>query len=230
VLAALASLAHAQSGKITQTNAAGWYIYQGDHPVAGRWGVHVEGQIRRNNIITEWERILLRNGLNYQVNDSTVLSAGYVYVRLSPTGSFSPSVPEQRIYEQVTISQDAGRWNLKHRARFEQVFKNSLSPGPHPVLKGYKYENRARYEISPKRPLSANYYLRFAAEPQIRFGLDFTGRTFYQLRLYSVVGRRLARHWNLESGYMFQYVVPQSGPVYQANHVLRVAVLSDAPF
>lgn len=220
----------AQSGRITQTNAVGWYIYQGDHPIAGRWGVHIEGQIRRNNVITEWERILLRNGLNYQLNDSTALSAGYVYIRLFPTGSFSPSVPEQRAYEQVVISQDAGRWNVKHRIRLEQVFQGSLSSGTHPVFKGYNYQNRARYEISPKRPLSTNYYLRFAAEPQIRFGFDFRGRTFYQLRLYAVAGRRLSRHWNLETGYMFQYVVPQTGPVYQSNHVLRVSVLSDAPF
>jgi hypothetical protein len=218
LLAAFAPLLRAQSGRVTETNAAGWYTYSGDHPISGPWGAHIEAQVRRNHIVTEWERLQFRNGLNYRINDSTVLTAGHVCTRKFPTGEFSPSTGEQRIYEQATFSQDAGDWTLSHLVRFEQVF----TEGP--------YENRFRYGLRPRRPLSRNYFLQLSVEPQVRFGFNYKGRAFYQLRLYSAIGRKLSRYWSVEAGYLYQYIVPRFGPVYESNQVLRVTVSSSVPF
>ncbi len=40
------------SQRISTVNTNGWYNYFGDHPVSERWGVHLEGQWRRHDVIT----------------------------------------------------------------------------------------------------------------------------------------------------------------------------------
>jgi len=192
-------------------------VYSGDHPVAGRWGVHIEAQVRRDSIITKWDRLLFRNGVNYKLNDSVVLSAGHFYIRKFPTGDFSPSTAEHRIYEQASFSENSGAWTLGHRVRFEQLFEEG------------SYQNRLRYRFETRRGLSRSYFLRLSAEPQVRFGFNSRGRTFDQLRLYSAIGRKLSRYWSMETGYMYQYIVPQFGNVFQSNHILRIEVTSKAP-
>lgn len=173
--------------------------------------------MRRDSIVTRWERLLFRNGVNYKLNDSIVFAAGHVYIRKFPTGDFSPSTSEQRIYEQATVSRDSGAWTLIHRVRVEQLFEEG------------RYQNRLRYKFESRRELSRNYFLRLSAEPQVRFGFNSRGRAFNQLRLYSAIGRKLSRYWSVETGYLYQYIVPQFGNVFESNHVLRIEVFSKAP-
>ncbi len=176
--------------------------------------------MRRSDFASGWNSLRFRNGLNFNLSGSVVLTGGFFYALEFPTGNFSPSTSETRIYEQAVISQGAGSWNIGHRVRFEQVF-----------LKGSPaYENRFRYAVQPRRKLTPNYFLQLSGEAIVRFGIDQQGRAFDQLRLYSALGRKLSQYWTVEAGYMQQYVVPRFGQTYQSNHILRIAVQSDVPF
>jgi len=73
----------AAQDRITDHNFHGWFSYFGDHPIAGsKWGAHLEGQFRRHNVITRWQQLLLRPGVNYQATPAVMLTAGYAFVRV----------------------------------------------------------------------------------------------------------------------------------------------------
>ena len=96
-------LAGAQT--IQDTNLHAWFMYFGDHPVNDRWGVHLESQVRRANAGLTWQHLLIRPGINYQLNKNVMLTAGYAYVRTSPYGDVpaKTAFPEHRVFEQALI-------------------------------------------------------------------------------------------------------------------------------
>ncbi len=45
---------------IVDTNATSWWIYTGDHPIAGNWGIFTEIQARRANLLAIWQELVIR--------------------------------------------------------------------------------------------------------------------------------------------------------------------------
>ena len=66
--------------RISTTNQHAWYSYFGDHPVSKRWELHLEGQWRRHDLGLKWQQLLLRQAVNFELNPSVVLTAGYGFV------------------------------------------------------------------------------------------------------------------------------------------------------
>ena len=99
-----------------------WFAYIGDHPFGdSRWGVHLEGQLRREDGVSKWQQFLLRPALNYQPNRLLMLSAGYAYVRSYPRNPTAPR-NEHRIWEQARLSYRTGSIAWMSRYRFENRF------------------------------------------------------------------------------------------------------------
>ena len=122
-----ASCARAQNttGRVWDFNNNGWYMYFGDHQVRDKWGVHLEGQWRRNDVITNWQQLLLRPGVNYQMKENWMLTLGYAYVKTHPYGEhpIAHAFPEHRLYQQLLVKQRVGATRLQHRFRLEQRFE-----------------------------------------------------------------------------------------------------------
>ena len=104
-LMGVAASLHAQTPSFLDLNQHGWYIYNGDHAVKGRWGVHFDLQYRRANVATRWQQFQARPGLNFQATRNVLLTFGYVYTRAYPYGDFpvANAFPEHRIYQQAII-------------------------------------------------------------------------------------------------------------------------------
>ena len=77
--------AQAPPQRLYDHNIHTWFVYAGDHPVAGRWGLHLEAQFRRHDGGVQPQQLLLRPALNYQLNSRIALSAGYAYVTVEPS-------------------------------------------------------------------------------------------------------------------------------------------------
>lgn len=221
-LIACSDLAQAQAERLEDVNALSWYTYSGDHAISDRWGLHIEGQLRRSNFITQTQQVLLRPAVNFELTSSIRATAGYAFVRTSPFGDFPDptAYPEHRAYEEVTFSGE----RLSHRVRLEQRF---LSEAPDA---GWRYQNRFRYALQLRQPLRESVYLQMSAEPQVRFGVNYRGRAFDQQQTYFGLGFKRGDHLRVEFGYMYQFGVPRRGRVYEHNHGFQVNVASDAAF
>jgi Protein of unknown function (DUF2490) len=207
-------------------NFHGWYAYFGDHPVANtRWGVHLEGQFRRHNGITQWQQLLLRPGVNYQATKALTLTAGYAFVRshrysdyAAPASAFN----EHRIWQQAWLRYRTGKVAWSTRLRFENRF---IATGD-----GHRFENRLRTWQQATVPVSRRAYLTAYDEVWFYVKPYVSASAFDQNRAYGAVGLHLSPHWRMEAGYMNQSLLQRSGRVLESNHTIVISLFSNAVF
>ena len=118
--------------RIADHNFHGWYNYFGDHPIAAsKWGIHLEAQVRRHDVATQWQQLLLRPGVNYQASKAVMLTAGYAFVRSSTYSEFAAPAPaslEHRFWQQAWIRYRTGQTSWSTRLRFENRFLGGPDP------------------------------------------------------------------------------------------------------
>lgn len=234
------SLSGQQADRIRAINENGWYMYLGDHPLSGRWGVHLEGQWRRSNVITKWQQLLLRPGVNYDLNEAVMLTAGYAFIDTWPNGEApAPNrFPEHRLFQQALVRQRIGRIQTGHRYRLEQrlLGETQREADGSVNVNRYRYENRFRYMFRANVPLrgrtieKGDWYVGLYNEFFVNFGCNVGYNIFDQNRAYAALGYKLGEIGNLEVGYMQQTSLQRSGRVLEYNHTFQVAVYSNLPF
>jgi hypothetical protein len=212
--------------RIHDHNLHGWYAYFGDHPIAGsRWGVHVEGQVRRHDVITQWQQFLFRPGVNYQVSKSVLLTGGYAFARSNVYSEYAAPAPvshEHRLWEQAWIRFRTGDLGWSTRLRFENRF---LGTGD-----GFRYENRFRVLQQVRIPLAPRKYFTAYDEFWVYVKPYVSNSWFDQNRAYAAIGFDLSRTLRLETGYLNQALLARNGSRLELNHTIMVSFFSTAPF
>jgi len=218
--------------RISDHNFNGWFTYFGDHPVAGsKWGIHLEGQLRRNDFVTKWQQLLLRPGVNYQVSKAVTLTAGYAFVRSNTYSEFAAPAPvsmEHRLWQQAWIRYRTGRINWSTRLRFENRFLGA--PDPRNGGTKYRFENRFRAWQQIKIPIAPKKYFTAYDEFWVYVKPYQSNSLFDQNRAYVALGFDLKPTLRLEVGYMNQTLLVRSGSRLEYNHTIVVSLFSTAPF
>ena len=230
-LAASHALAQSPLPKLLDFNRHAWVSYSGDHAVAGRWGVHFDGQWRRSDLGLKWQQYQLRPGLNYSPSDRILLTLGYVFTKSYPYGDFPvrDAFPEHRIYQQAVIRQPWGSVRLQHRIRMEQRFVRYPTPQP----EVYTYQNRFRYLLKAEIPLKRrpdgqpSWYVPVFDEILIGLPPNYGSRPFDQNRIFAGIGYA-APGASVEVGYLSQFLGQRNGRIFEMNNTLFVAISSNA--
>lgn len=231
--------AQSTPGRVWDANQHGWYMYFGDHQVRGKWGVHLEGQVRRHDVITAWQQLLLRPGVNYQLNDKTLLTLGYAYVKTHPYGEYpiDNAFPEHRLYQQLLVKHRIGTTRLQHRFRTEQRFLGRVIPdnGGTAKVDFWRYQNRFRHFVKAEVPFGRKdkkgpWYGALYNEVFINFAPKQGVTVFDQNRAYAAVGYDYGRIGKLEIGYMNQVLSRRSGTIIEVNHTLQIGFFSNLAF
>lgn len=213
-----------------------WFMYFGDHPVSSKWGIHLEGQVRRANGGLTWQQLLLRPGVNYQLNKYVTLTGGYAYVRSWPFGdrpSGTVIFPEHRFFEQAVVRHKLGAVAIQHRLRQEQRLVGQV-PFRDADVEGWESRHRFRYMLRGDIPLpigsKKQFGLAFYDEFFVQFGANHGPRHLDQNRAYGAFTWKVTPTNRLEFGYLHQYVPQRNGIVVEHNHTLQFALFSTTPF
>ena len=118
--------------------------------------------------------------MNYHINKSVILSAGYDWLVTFPYGKqpISTYQNEHRPFEQLTLKNTVGILYFTHRYRLEQMVlkKSSLNGIRERVSSGYDFSNRARYRFDVTIPINRKtmedktLYLKTFDEVFLNFG------------------------------------------------------------
>lgn len=219
-------------------------MYFGDHPVSPNWGIHLEGQWRRQGFGEKWEYLLLRPGVSYDLGRGMSVMLAYTYLRTYPfeEGSFGdPDVtgpqPEHRIlqefkYKHNLIGSGEKAVTLAHRFRTEQRFQGSSRAGIGTY--DWDFTQRFRYRLEANIPFGADGalpdYASLYNEVFVNFGPHGYDGYFNQNRAYGAVGWDLGDWFQVEVGYLHQHLPVPNGAVGVNNHALQVSINSNAPF
>ncbi|HSF54967.1 MAG TPA: DUF2490 domain-containing protein [Algoriphagus sp.] len=105
-----------------ESDLGSWYMYFGNFRFSETpWAIHGELQYRNNNILGDFEQLLVRTGLQYNLKSGQVsFLAGYASITTGVPGEGTETFHENRIYQEVILRQKLGRVSLMHRYRYEQ--------------------------------------------------------------------------------------------------------------
>lgn len=220
----------------TADNQNLWLNYVGDHPFSGSpWGIHLEVQNRLSDWGEDWQQLLVRPGINYEITRNLSLSAGYGFVRTFPYGEMPVAhrFDEHRAWEQLLYKQEAFGLKWTHRLRLEQRWIEELQKvGSRYQTENWRGEQRARYSLRTELPLTDDkrFYLPVWNEVFLNFGPNITGNHFDQNRAFIGLGYQMTKHMRLETGFMEQSLHRRGGKNWEQNHTFSVWVSSNLPF
>ena len=174
-----------------------WWMYFGTHHLNEKYSIHYETQLRHYELGTNFFQLLPRIGLNYKIDDNSMVTAGYAWIPTQPNldeGFDGDLVTENRIWQQFILRNKINNIKFRHRYRLEQrwVKQNDVT----------SYKNRARYMLSAKVPLSKN-----ESSPLFLFIYDevflhIDDNPFNQNRLYGALGYTVNKNMNIQAGYL----------------------------
>jgi Protein of unknown function (DUF2490) len=227
LLFTLLSFAAAAEDRPTDHHAHAWLAYFGDHPIANsKWGMHAEAQVRRHNFGASWQQLLIRPGVNFQVNSKLMLTGGYAFVRSHRYNDYVANLPatnEHRIWQQAWFRYGSRvRWST--RLRFENRFIGTVDAAG---KRGSRFENRFRAWQQITLPVSERVYVTGYDEVWFYVKPYLSNSAFDQNRAYGGVGFKASPHLRLEAGYMNQTLLHRSGARLEQNHTLMISVFSD---
>ena len=174
-----------------------WLMYFGTHKISEKYSLHYETQLRNYEIISNFNQLLPRVGLNYHIDESSIVTAGYAFI---PTqnefdkGWGKEMVTENRIWEQFILRNSINRVKIRHRYRLEQRW---VKAGDITT-----YKNRARYMLSLKLPISKNEESPLFISLYDEIFLNISDNPFDQNRLFAALGYQVNKQMNIQLGYL----------------------------
>lgn len=221
------------AGLHAQSTFSGWVANFNTIRLGKKTSLLNDIQIRSTDEIQHLQTLLIRSGLQYSVTKKLGLTLGLASIdNRRSAGGVNGYLAEYRIWQQLIYNHKTGPVLVQHRLRNEQRFiPNAKVENGDLKRDGHENAYRLRYFIRNIIPLTdrTGPYTKgaFAAlqnEVFINTGNKsaVNGKTFDQNRLYFAGGYRLNAKFDLEAGYMYQYIAGRAGASTH-NHIAQIA-------
>ena len=184
-------------GQNPEENLGNWFMYFGTHKLSEKYSLHYETQLRNYELVSNFNQLLPRVGLNYHIDKNTSLTAGYAFIptqNVFDQGWGEKMVTENRIWEQFILKNVVNRVKIRHRYRLEQRWVK--------LGKETTYKNRARYMLSVKLPISKNEDSPLFISLYDEIFLNISDNPFDQNRLFAALGYQFNKQMNFQVGYL----------------------------
>lgn len=228
IIVVQASLVNAQT-----IQHSGWLASFNTIKINKNWSFHLEAQLRSTDDWNHVQTILPRIGINYHIKSNQIITAGYAYIP-NRVVAFQQQVllAEHRIWQQYILNQKANSISITHRLRLEERFvpRAGLEDNKLKVLER-KYSTRLRYFARAVIPFKKQMPFvkgAFAALQEELFcnitnQNNVNGKWFDQNRVYGAIGYRFSKKFDVEIGYLNQYVERSSSQSNIVNHIFQLA-------
>jgi len=208
----------------TEKQNAGWFMFLNSTKFNDKWGLHLDVQARTAD---EWDgvrNLLFRPGATYYINKNSNATLGYLYTNtfLRQEGGAKDMLTEHRVWEQYILTHKIKQAFAQHRFRLEQRFMETSGDGV--------FSQRLRYFFRVLLPLAPEKegFVKgpfVALQNELFFNVQhkeqLNGSFFDQNRAYGAVGYRFSRQFDIEAGYLNQFV---NGAVNNTmNNVVQLA-------
>jgi hypothetical protein len=229
-----------------QTQFAGWAATFQNYKLSPRTGLYFDAQWRSTGQVRQMQALLLRPGINFYLTPSLTGTVGYAFIpQQRVSGGVEGYLPEHRVWEQLVFTHAVklgahhtgtrhhsdvhqhAMATLQHRLRLEQRFiPRHHAEGGELVHDGHRYAGRLRYFARAVVPLSGQAGWFAAVQNEIFFNAAnasfVNGKFFDQNRAYLAAGYRLSKQFDMELGYMNQYI-SGAGANSTNNHIVQLA-------
>jgi hypothetical protein len=219
---------------VAQVNQqSGWIASFNTVKLDKRWSLHLEMQLRSSDNLQEVQTILPRVGLNYHLKSNQIVTAGYAYIPNRVVAYEREALlAEHRIWQQFLVNQKAGHLSIAHRFRLEERFvpvpakmDNELQVNERRYSTRFRYFIRTLIPFKKQVPFVSGLF--GALQEELFFNItnkdNVNGHLFDQNRAYGAVGYRFSKKFDIEAGYINQFVVRRQGTENLMNHIIQLA-------
>lgn len=219
----LARTASAQNTEFTT-----WGAWFNSYKFSEHWGMMSDVQVRSADDVKYVRNVLIRPFLLYHFNKKYNVGVSYAYVSTNGRNAAGEHTyrPEGRITQQFTINTKAGtNSTIQHRFRLEQRFQGSTATQPDVFSQRFRYFIRAILPIANHEPTFTKgmfVALQNEAFANVQNKAKLNNHFFDQNRAYVGVGYRVSKVWDVEAGYLNQYI--KSASSHTINNVVQVAL------
>lgn len=238
-------LALATTHAFSQTQFAGWLATFQTYKFNDKLGLYFDGQLRSTDQVKQIHSLLLRPGLNVYFTPNFIGTVGYAYIHQQrSTGGVTGYLPEHRTWEQLMFTHKipahhaAHTTTLTHRFRLEQRYipkfhaeNGHLAHDKHVYAGRFRYFARAIIPVlattksaQGPTPFTKGFFASLQNEIFVNVGnnSNVNGKFFDQNRAYASFGYRCSKQFDVEMGYMNQYI-SGTGSNSTNNHIAQVA-------
>lgn len=228
-----------QAQKTIDDQFHAWTVVQGNHHLNNKFDLHTEYQFRRSNGYADWQQSLLRVGLDYKLNPLLTLTAGYAWVLSFPYGTqpILNNTDESRIWEQVNLKQNFGPIQIQHRYRLEQRWieqfaqqNGQINQLDNVFRQRFRYRAQALIPLTKKGMVNNTPFLNVNDEVFLGFGKGIGKNVLDQNRFIAAFGWRFNQDFNIQIGYLNQFVIKSDGLRMERNHTLWTSIVYNLNF
>ncbi len=193
-----------------QSDLGNWFVYLANQKLNNNWTWANEIQYRSYNFASDFEQLLIRTGIGYNLTDNNNnLLLGLAYIRSEPYINGTDNKlksNEFRVYQQFINRQTIGRVALQHRYRIEERF-----------LPNNAFRMRFRYFLALNIPLNKKVIekntLYLSGYNEIF--INEQNPTFDRNRIFTGVGLGVGKNTRIETGVMYQLFETRNRPQWQ---------------
>ncbi|MCF1421117.1 DUF2490 domain-containing protein [Mangrovimonas futianensis] len=216
----------AQSQDTNYKHYSSWNTLILEGAISAKYYVSAEFNFRRTNFTTDWEQFIVRPSFHYISKEEVDLSIGYSYIKNYAYSSFSTrlDVLENNVWEQVILKNKFKKFNLAHRLRLEQRFKDRLvnNQGVYQI-EGTKFNHRFRYRFIVNIPIfkeELKTKLQVTAYDEVLLNLDqgVRPKSLNQNWMFLGLKYRINDKVSIRSGYHDVYLKLNSDS-FVTNHI-----------
>lgn len=203
-----------------------WLFWSHQQKLSDKLNLLSDIQLRSSDNMHYLSALLIRPGIEYQISKNQGVAVGYLYLgNRSREDGMRIYEPENRIWEQYQVEHDLATIEVTHRFRFEQRFLNEQDEKI--------FSQRLRYyirgQIPLKRDTAFNKGLYAALQDEIFLNVQnkdqVSGSFFDQNRFYTGTGFRFSKSFELEAGYLFQFVKELDDDT--RNNIVQLSINSE---
>jgi Protein of unknown function (DUF2490). len=203
----------------------GWTGWFNTHRLSEHWGYVSDVQLRSSDDWSEAQNALVRPGITYFIDKNNSLTFGFAWI--ATLNNPGDDLIEHRVWQQYIHTHSWKAAAMTHRVRLEQRFVEPQGGG------NRRYSQRFRYFVRSLVPISGDGSdftegPFVALQNELFFNLqqdeNVNGHLFDQNRLLLALGYRLSERYDLELGYLNQFI---NGRVNDTmNHILQFGLYS----
>ncbi len=187
-----------------------------------------EINFRRTNFLRDWEQLVLRPSVEYQFNDGITTATGYTFIQNYTYADFSAPIDtkENNLWQQVLLKQDFGGFEISHRIRFEERFRETVAfSNAAPILSGTDYSSRLRYRFIVAIPVLKKQGITALAYDEVFLDFENSLQPKKLDQNWMFVGLRFreSEHITITSGYHNIYVPRENSSI--TNHIWETSLI-----
>ncbi|WEK18806.1 MAG: DUF2490 domain-containing protein [Candidatus Pedobacter colombiensis] len=203
---------------------SGWLMFLNSTKFSDKWGLHLDVQLRTEDNWDGVRNFLFRPGVTYYINKNSNATVGYLLTNtfLKNNGIAKYTLTEHRIWEQYVYTHKIKPVYVQHRFRLEQRFIETT--GEDIFSQRFRYFVRFVLPLTEaKEPFVEGPFV--ALQNELFFNVQnkdkLNGKLFDQNRAYGAAGYRFSKRFDMEVGYLNQFIDGRS--VNTINNAVQLA-------